>query len=190
MGSGGYEDAAAPTATGLGCYGGASAPTCTGWLYGDEGGSSTRAMGLDARLAMNMAENCANSTMNDHYSRRSSGMDTSISTPIDSSNIGFRLLKKHGWKEGTGLGIAEQGRLEPVEALIKKNKLGLGAEKGKNSKKASEHATSETDGKKEKLKKKTKAATKKMKKMLEMEKRLQETELVRDFYREFWPDNV
>ncbi|XP_057482227.1 uncharacterized protein LOC130769093 isoform X2 [Actinidia eriantha] len=53
--------------------------------------------------------------------------------PIDSSNIGFQLLKKHGWKEGTGLGMSEQGRLEPVQAYLKKNKRGLGAEKVKKS---------------------------------------------------------
>lgn len=76
--------------------------------------------------------------MNDHYSRSSSNMAASTSIPINSSNIGFQvcnslplpfltrflniqyqfscspwslvlqLLKKHGWKEGTGLGIAEQ----------------------------------------------------------------------------------
>lgn len=40
------------------------------------------------------------------------------------------------------------------------------------------------------VKKKTKAVTKKMKKILEFEKRLQEKELVMEFYREFWPDNV
>ncbi|CAO2813990.1 unnamed protein product [Amaranthus hypochondriacus] len=54
----------------------------------------------------------------------------SSSTPaLDSSNVGFQLLKKHGWKEGTGLGASQQGRLEPVEAYLKKNKRGLGAEK-------------------------------------------------------------
>uniref|UniRef100_A0A803Q5L1 G-patch domain-containing protein n=1 Tax=Cannabis sativa TaxID=3483 RepID=A0A803Q5L1_CANSA len=58
------------------------------------------------------------------YSSGSSGA-------IDPSNIGFKLLKKHGWKEGTGLGISEQGRLEPVEACLKNNKRGLGADKGK-----------------------------------------------------------
>ncbi|KAK7259744.1 hypothetical protein RIF29_25357 [Crotalaria pallida] len=36
------------------------------------------------------------------------------------------LLKKHGWKEGTGLGISEQGRIEPVETYVKNNKRGLG----------------------------------------------------------------
>ncbi|KAL0372823.1 UNVERIFIED_CONTAM: hypothetical protein Scaly_0963900 [Sesamum calycinum] len=62
---------------------------------------------------------------------RASNMGSSASTPIDSSNIGFQLLKKHGWKEGTGLGVSEQGRLEPVQAFIKKNKRGLGADKPK-----------------------------------------------------------
>ncbi|MQL72232.1 hypothetical protein Taro_004551 [Colocasia esculenta] len=47
---------------------------------------------------------------------------------IDASNVGFQLLKKCGWKEGTGLGVSEQGRLEPVQTRVKKNKLGLGAE--------------------------------------------------------------
>lgn len=52
----------------------------------------------------------------------------SATTTINSSNIGFQLLKKHGWKEGTGLGISEQGRLEPVETRVKNNKRGLGAD--------------------------------------------------------------
>ncbi|XP_057425057.1 uncharacterized protein LOC130718477 isoform X1 [Lotus japonicus] len=41
------------------------------------------------------------------------------------------LLKKQGWKEGNGLGISEQGRLEPMETCVKNNKRGLGADKGK-----------------------------------------------------------
>ncbi|WJX21638.1 hypothetical protein P8452_11042 [Trifolium repens] len=52
----------------------------------------------------------------------------STTTTINSSNIGFQLLKKHGWKEGTGLGISEQGRLEPVETRMKNNKRGIGAD--------------------------------------------------------------
>nr|GMD16617.1 G patch domain and ankyrin repeat-containing protein 1 homolog [Ipomoea batatas] len=80
-------------------------------------------------------------------------------------------------------------RLEPVEGCVKRNKRGLGADKGK---KTSEHTKSEKAGKEVKLpvKKKTKAVSKKMKKILEFEKQLQEKELVREFYREFWPDNV
>ncbi|KAH9314792.1 hypothetical protein KI387_023419, partial [Taxus chinensis] len=48
---------------------------------------------------------------------------------IQGSNIGFQLLKKCGWKEGTGLGVAEQGRLDPIETHVKHDKRGIGAEK-------------------------------------------------------------
>ncbi|KAL3840519.1 hypothetical protein ACJIZ3_025110 [Penstemon smallii] len=118
-----------------------------------------------------------------------SGSNTGSSslTPIDSSNIGFQMLKKHGWKEGTGLGISEQGRLEPVQAFIKKNKRGLGAEIPKKVAKYSKNQDEEL----QKLpKKKAKGISKKMKKMQELEKRLQETEFDRTWFREFWPDNV
>eukprot|EP00250_Pteridium_aquilinum_P005218 c15350_g1_i1 orf=91-363(+) len=43
------------------------------------------------------------------------------------SNVGFQLLQKSGWKEGSGLGAAEQGRLEPVDVFIKNDKRGIGA---------------------------------------------------------------
>ena len=56
------------------------------------------------------------------------GEDSAITiASIDSSNFGFKLLKKHGWKEWTGFGVSEYGRLELVQASLKKNKRGLGA---------------------------------------------------------------
>ena len=36
--------------------------------------------------------------------------------------MGFRLLTKAGWKEGTGLGAKAQGPLEPVAAFQKTNR--------------------------------------------------------------------
>ncbi|KAL3635868.1 hypothetical protein CASFOL_020415 [Castilleja foliolosa] len=111
----------------------------------------------------------------------------SSSTPINSSNIGFQLLKKHGWREGTGLGVSEQGRLEPVEAFIKKNKRGLGADV---SKKASKQPKNNDEDDPKLPKSKAKGISKKMKKMQEFEKRLQEQEFDREFFRMFWPDNV
>lgn len=101
---------------------------------------------------------------------------SSSSTTISSSSIGFKLLQKHGWKEGTGLGISEQGRLEPVKTYLKNNKLGLGAD---NLPKKKLQSTT----------KKSRLA-KKRRKMQELEKRLQEKEFERTFCREFWPDNV
>lgn len=127
----------------------------------------------------------------------------SAATPIASSNIGFQLLKKHGWKEGTGLGISEQGRLEPVQAYLKKNKWGLGADKDKNKRGVGAHKVKRTprsesledsvpDGNTDKLsdRGKSKKMSKRMRKMLEIEKKMQEKEFERAFFREFWPDNV
>ncbi|XP_031269868.1 G patch domain and ankyrin repeat-containing protein 1 homolog [Pistacia vera] len=113
------------------------------------------------------------------------------STAIGSSNIGFQLLKKHGWKEGTGLGISQQGRLEPVKTYLKNNKRGLGSEKVKKKlPKPLEAPISECQNDKDQTPPRKSKASKRMRKMQELEQRLQEREFERAFRREFWPDNV
>ncbi|KAL6883496.1 hypothetical protein ACP4OV_010910 [Aristida adscensionis] len=112
---------------------------------------------------------------------------------IGSSNVGFQLLKKSGWKEGTGLGAQEQGRLEPVETRVKNNKRGLGSKEPKLKPKVEDDV--EKDPKKPKPKdmpsnKRAKLAAKRIRKMQEEEKRLQEREFEIAFFREFWPENV
>ncbi|KAK9705316.1 hypothetical protein RND81_07G047800 [Saponaria officinalis] len=74
-------------------------------------------------------ESWDNTRNSNNYNNSSHSPASSSSLALNSSNIGFQLLKKHGWKEGTGLGVSQQGRLEPVETYVKKNKRGLGAEK-------------------------------------------------------------
>uniref|UniRef100_A0A1J3IBB2 G patch domain-containing protein 8 n=1 Tax=Noccaea caerulescens TaxID=107243 RepID=A0A1J3IBB2_NOCCA len=49
----------------------------------------------------------------------------SLETMISSSNVGFRLLQKMGWK-GKGLGKQEQGITEPIKSGIRDRRLGLG----------------------------------------------------------------
>ncbi|KAK4424486.1 hypothetical protein Salat_1642000 [Sesamum alatum] len=49
----------------------------------------------------------------------------SLDTQLPSSNIGFKLLQKMGWK-GKGLGKDEQGIIEPIKSGIRDAKLGLG----------------------------------------------------------------
>ncbi|KAK7357947.1 hypothetical protein VNO80_17244 [Phaseolus coccineus] len=118
---------------------------------------------------------------------------SSSATAINSSNIGFQLLKKQGWREGTGLGVSEQGRLEPVETYIKNNKRGLGAEQKKKALKVKpdrSDSSKETSQQDHPPKKKTKTFSKRMRKMQEFEKKMQEKEFERAFFREFWPDNV
>ncbi|KAL0733416.1 hypothetical protein Bca4012_009626 [Brassica carinata] len=106
---------------------------------------------------------------------------------IDSSNIGFKLLKKQGWKEGTGLGISQQGILVPLQPELKNNRRGLGSIHTTKRKAAKTHSVA-TDSKQ--VAKKTKKLSKKMRKMIEHEKHLQEKEFERAFFREFWPDNL
>ncbi|XP_021735497.1 G patch domain and ankyrin repeat-containing protein 1 homolog [Chenopodium quinoa] len=118
-------------------------------------------------------------------------MEESSTSALNSSNIGFQLLKKHGWKEGTGLGASQQGRLEPVKTYVKKNKRGLGAEKWKKKTlQSSTTITSREKEKTEKMSKKEKALSKRVRKMLDEEKRRQENEVRQAFFREFWPENV
>nr|AFK47303.1 unknown [Lotus japonicus] len=49
----------------------------------------------------------------------------SLDTQLTSSNIGFKLLQKMGWK-GKGLGKDEQGIIEPIKSGMRDPRLGLG----------------------------------------------------------------
>ncbi|KAF8724415.1 hypothetical protein AX14_008838 [Amanita brunnescens Koide BX004] len=49
----------------------------------------------------------------------------------DESNVGNKLLKLMGWKEGQGLGTEGEGRVEPIHTAIYAQGVGLGASKGK-----------------------------------------------------------
>ena len=50
---------------------------------------------------------------------------------ISQSNKGYQMLQKLGWTEDSGLGIQEQGRMEPVKTVLKKDRKGLGRSKEK-----------------------------------------------------------
>ncbi|PCH38792.1 hypothetical protein WOLCODRAFT_136443 [Wolfiporia cocos MD-104 SS10] len=49
----------------------------------------------------------------------------------DENNVGNKLLRMMGWKEGTGLGTDGEGRVEPIQTAIYAQGVGLGASKGK-----------------------------------------------------------
>lgn len=133
----------------------------------------------------------AEATGNDGIHRVPSGSVPSAN--LSESNIGFQLLKKSGWKEGTGLGATEQGRLDPVETQLKQDRRGIGADLKKKNKvilsseerRSQRKALRETeDGEKEKV------LSKKARKALAKAEREQEHALAAAFYREFWPENV
>ncbi|TFK72554.1 hypothetical protein BDN72DRAFT_887183 [Pluteus cervinus] len=49
----------------------------------------------------------------------------------DENNVGNKLLKMMGWKEGTGLGTDGDGRIDPISTAVYAQGVGLGASKGK-----------------------------------------------------------
>ncbi|KAI0637339.1 hypothetical protein C8Q77DRAFT_562644 [Trametes polyzona] len=50
----------------------------------------------------------------------------------DENNVGNKLLKMMGWKEGQGLGTGGEGRVDPVQTAIYAAGVGLGAAKAKD----------------------------------------------------------
>lgn len=50
---------------------------------------------------------------------------------MSKSEFARRQLKKHGWKEGAGLGKDEHGRADPIKVSLKMDKAGVGHDPGK-----------------------------------------------------------
>ena len=51
-----------------------------------------------------------------------------VDSSIRRSNKGFKMLSKMGWSEGGGLGKDRQGRVEPVRAEGRAERVGLGSD--------------------------------------------------------------
>lgn len=58
-----------------------------------------------------------------------------LSSAITSSNKGFEMLMKMGYKPGQGIGKTESGRTEPIGLEVKLGRQGLGKETKKREKK-------------------------------------------------------
>lgn len=58
--------------------------------------------------------------------RREDSVTDSAKKPIGSDNIGNKLMKKMGWKEGQGLGKTNQGRTTIVQVEQRLGRAGLG----------------------------------------------------------------
>jgi len=67
----------------------------------------------------------------------------------DQNNVGNKLLKMMGWTEGSGLGTAGEGRVEPVQTAIYAQGAGLGASKGKEVGKYADGYSGYVDGAKD-----------------------------------------
>lgn len=62
-----------------------------------------------------------------HQMKRWNGVHQYINPYMKPSSQAYHLMQSMGWKEGEGLGIQGQGRLEPIATRLKNNRLGIGA---------------------------------------------------------------
>ncbi|TBU64861.1 hypothetical protein BD310DRAFT_806000 [Dichomitus squalens] len=62
----------------------------------------------------------------EYYTNKPSREVITVETKIKSTNVGFSMLAKMGWVEGTPLGISGDGRVEPVPFYVKNDLTGLG----------------------------------------------------------------
>jgi len=63
----------------------------------------------------------------EHAPKKYSTMrEEALATPLPETNIGFKLLKQMGYKEGSGLGKQSDGRVDPVSVTLKRGRVGLG----------------------------------------------------------------
>uniref|UniRef100_A0A1B6JFI2 G patch domain-containing protein 11 n=2 Tax=Homalodisca liturata TaxID=320908 RepID=A0A1B6JFI2_9HEMI len=58
--------------------------------------------------------------------KESVNREDALSKPLDSDNVGFKMLQKLGFKPGTGLGRSGEGRVEPISVEVKSDRQGLG----------------------------------------------------------------
>ncbi|KAF9535566.1 hypothetical protein CPB83DRAFT_20011 [Crepidotus variabilis] len=62
----------------------------------------------------------------DEYHHGSAREVITVETKLKSTNKGFELLSKFGWKEGQPVGLDPEGRTEPVPFYVKSDLTGLG----------------------------------------------------------------
>ncbi|CAL7944663.1 unnamed protein product [Xylocopa violacea] len=66
--------------------------------------------------------------------------EAGLSSAITSSNKGFEMLMKMGYKPGQGIGKTESGRTEPIGLEVKLGRQGLGKEVKKKERKAKDNS--------------------------------------------------
>ncbi|KAI1797686.1 hypothetical protein LXA43DRAFT_1070550 [Ganoderma leucocontextum] len=62
----------------------------------------------------------------EYYASKPSREVITVETKIKNSNIGFSMLAKMGWVEGTPLGLSGDGRVDPIPFYVKNDLTGLG----------------------------------------------------------------
>ncbi|CAF4890691.1 unnamed protein product [Rotaria sp. Silwood1] len=95
-------------------------------VYRDRAKERREAFGIDDSSKRNDYSPVHERSSYSTNSRRTHNQNQSSSS--SSGSIGSKLMKKHGWQEGQGLGKKLQGRADPLEAEMRQRGLGLGAD--------------------------------------------------------------
>ena len=53
-------------------------------------------------------------------------LEKGLSTSLSTSNLGFKMMQKMGYRQGDGLGKKGEGRAEPIPIEVKSNRFGFG----------------------------------------------------------------
>ncbi|KAI0757214.1 hypothetical protein C8Q80DRAFT_1265169 [Daedaleopsis nitida] len=62
----------------------------------------------------------------EYYAHKPQREVVTVETKIKSNNVGFAMLAKMGWVEGSPLGLSGDGRVDPVPFYVKNDLTGLG----------------------------------------------------------------
>uniref|UniRef100_A0A1I7UXR7 RanBP2-type domain-containing protein n=2 Tax=Caenorhabditis tropicalis TaxID=1561998 RepID=A0A1I7UXR7_9PELO len=104
----------------------APAPELPKIVYRDRAKERRRQFGVDSTgYAFDVMGGQSSSGRNEDAIRRES--EDASKRPLDDTNIGNRLLKSMGWKEGQGVGKHGQGIVNPIQAERFVQGAGLGA---------------------------------------------------------------
>ncbi|CCD67603.1 RNA-binding protein 5 [Caenorhabditis elegans] len=106
----------------------ASAPDLPKIVYRDRAKERRRQFGIDSTgYAFDVMGGPPGPTSVRHEETIRKVSEEASKRPLDESNIGNRLLKSMGWKEGQGVGKHAQGIVNPIEAERFVQGAGLGA---------------------------------------------------------------
>ncbi|KAF2662928.1 G-patch-domain-containing protein [Lophiostoma macrostomum CBS 122681] len=76
--------------------------------------------------------------------------EASLLTPLPSTNKGFKMMAKMGFKQGDALGKSENARTEPIKVNVKEDKSGIGLESERKRKIREQFEKAERDLKRSK----------------------------------------
>jgi hypothetical protein len=103
-----------------------------------------------ARKRREAAERAYTKPKAEREAEEEAAREASLLTPLPSTNKGFKMMAKMGFKEGDALGKSESARTEPIKVNVKDDKGGIGLETERKRKVREQFEKAERDLKRSK----------------------------------------